>query len=138
MPLTVEEGKKMWEYISKGKHYILDDVVEYMKPLNIHKVINNLPKMRWFIDIEYCQYCHKRMIITRNFTERKFCCKEHRILYHNEERTCKEFTCEYCGEKFYKCTFRKARFCSRECAGYAREAAKRVKRAKLNSNISLD
>ena len=134
MPLTEEEEMKMWDFIVKGKHNIFEDVVEYMKPeVGIHKILANLPKTRWFIGFEYCQHCHKQMIVTRQYTERKFCCKEHRIQYHNENRNLKKCICEYCGRVFHTYTFRNSRFCTRECAAYAREAAKRAKKAEQNS-----
>lgn len=136
MPLTKEEEEKLWNFVVKGKNYIFRDAVEYMKPMHILKLVGNIRNIKWILEIKYCEYCHQQMFITKNFTQRRFCCKEHRILYHNENRGYKKFVCEWCGETFYEYTYRKARFCSKECAGYAREAAKRAKKAEQNNQNS--
>jgi len=126
---TNEQMEALRQFIVNGKHRFYDDAVNFFNGTFDNRSLRNaLRKARWFVTFRMCEYCHKEMIVTRDFYERKYCCKEHRILYHNKFRHIKICECEYCGEEFYPFTYRRGRFCSRHCAAMFREAAKREKK----------
>lgn len=129
--LSAEKLEELRKFIIDGKHYLYEDAVNFFNGEVDNKTLRySMRKTRWFIKFEMCEYCHKEMVVCRDFTERKFCCKEHRILFHNlgYNRNYKICRCEYCGEEFWTYTFRRARFCSPHCAALSREETKRKKK----------
>ena len=129
--LTEEQLEELRKFIIDGKHHLYEEAVNFFNgEVDNKKLRYSLRKTRWFIEFRMCKYCRKEMIVCRDFTERKYCCKEHRILYHNAcfNRHIKICDCEYCGEEFYPYTYRRGRFCSRLCAALYREDAKRKKK----------
>ena len=103
--LTDEQMEALRKFIIYGKHRFYEDAVKFFNGAYDNRSLRNaIRKTKWFVDFRMCEYCHKEMIVTRDFYERKFCCKEHRILYHNAHRNIKICECEYCGEEFYPYT----------------------------------
>ena len=124
MPITPEQEEEMRRYIIVENHHIFSDVCKHF---NIDSRILRfaLPKTFWFSHFARCEHCWQEMVVCRDFFERKFCCKEHRLAHYRANRKVKLCICEYCGEDFLPYTYRRGRFCSRKCAAMFREEARK-------------
>lgn len=93
--------------------------------LNAAEAIDVLKKCSFFIGIETCRECGRKIIVTYHRRQRKFCCAEHKRRYFNKQRKkTKTAICLNCGKEFQTYSFRNSRFCSISCANYYRNEHK--------------